>query len=47
MSTYADPLVYAGDMVVVGDSKARRLMQQLVTALPLLTTPIIVALQRR
>lgn len=43
---YADPIVYPGDMVVVGDSKARRTLQQLMTALPLLTTPIIVALQR-
>jgi len=43
---YADPRIYAGDLVEVGDSVARRRMQQFIQVLPLLTTPIIVALQR-
>ena len=34
------------DIVVVGDSVARRKLAQFVSALPLLTTPIVLALQR-
>lgn len=40
---YADPEVYANDVVVVGESQARRLFN---TLTPLLTTPLIVLLQR-
>ncbi len=43
---YADPHVYPNDVVVVGDSVARRKLQQFVQSLPLLTTPIVLALQR-
>jgi polysaccharide export outer membrane protein len=39
--TSADPEVYANDVIVVGDSAARRLFKDLLTALPLLTTPIL------
>lgn len=42
---YTDPDIYTGDVVVVGDSKARRLFKDLLSIVPLLTTPIIVALQ--
>ena len=42
---YADPEIYANDTVVVGDSKQRRLFKDLLQIVPLLTTPIIVALQ--
>ncbi len=42
---YADPDIYTGDVVVVGDSKSRRLFRDLLSIVPLLTTPIIVALQ--
>lgn len=42
---YPDPEIYANDVVVVGDSRARRLFQDLLGVVPLLTTPIIVALQ--
>lgn len=42
---YADPDIYTGDVVVVGDSKARRLFRDILSIVPLLTTPIIVALQ--
>lgn len=42
---YDDPEVYANDVVVVGDSKARRLFRDLIQAAPLLSTPLIVALQ--
>ena len=43
---YADPQIYPNDVVIVGDSKARRLFQQLLQIGPLLTTPIIIALER-
>lgn len=43
---YADPTIYANDVIVVGDSKQRRLFQQLLQTAPLLATPIVVALQR-
>ncbi len=42
---YDDPEVFANDVVVVGDSNARRLFKDALQVLPLLTTPIIVALQ--
>lgn len=42
---YDDPEIYAGDIVVVGDSSARRLFRDILTATPLLTTPIIAFLQ--
>jgi len=43
---YEDPRIYAEDVVVVGDSPARRRFQHIIQALPLLTTPVVVALQR-
>jgi polysaccharide export outer membrane protein len=43
---YADPKIYANDIIVVGDSKARRLFQQFLQIAPLLTTPIVLALER-
>jgi polysaccharide export outer membrane protein len=43
---YADPRIYPRDMVVVGDQAGRRQLQQFVQSLPLLTTPIVLALQR-
>lgn len=43
---YADPPVFANDMIVVGDSPARRLFRDFIQIIPLLTTPIVVAFQR-
>lgn len=43
---YPDPKIYANDIVIVGDSKARRMFQQILQVAPLLTTPVVVALQR-
>jgi polysaccharide export outer membrane protein len=43
---YADPDIFANDVVVVGDSSARRLFKDILQVTPLLTTPLIVALQR-
>lgn len=37
---YADPEVYANDVVVVGDSSARRLFKDLLAAVPLITAPL-------
>lgn len=42
---YEDPEVFANDVVVVGDSPARRLFRDLVQVAPLLTAPLIIALQ--
>ena len=39
---YSDPEVFANDVIIVGDSKARRIFQDVLKAAPLLTTPIIV-----
>jgi polysaccharide export outer membrane protein len=43
--SYADPDIYANDVVVVGESRARRLFETLLQAAPLLTTPLILLLQ--
>ena len=42
---YNDPEVFANDVVVVGDSQARRLFKDALQIVPLLTTPLIIALQ--
>jgi polysaccharide biosynthesis/export protein len=42
---YDDPEVFANDVVIVGDSKARRLFKDALQLVPLLTTPLVVALQ--
>lgn len=41
---YPDPEVYANDVVVVGTSRARRVFRDILSAAPLLTTPIIAVL---
>ena len=43
---YADPKIYANDVIIVGDSEARRHFQQFLQITPLLTTPLILALER-
>jgi len=42
---YPDPEIYAQDVIVVGDSQARRSFRDILQIVPLLTTPLIVALQ--
>lgn len=42
---YPDPEVYANDVVIVGESYARRVFKDALSVLPILVTPIIVALQ--
>jgi polysaccharide export outer membrane protein len=44
--TYPDPKIYANDIVMVGDSKSKRLFQQFVQMFPLLTTPLVIGLER-
>lgn len=43
---YEDPEIYANDVIVVGDSPARRLFQQFLQVSPLLSAPIIAILDR-
>ena len=43
---YADPEVYANDVVFVGESQARRIFQGILTTSPILTAPIVALLQR-
>ena len=43
---YADPEIYAHDVIVVGDSRSRRAIQQFVQTTPLITTPLILILER-
>jgi polysaccharide export outer membrane protein len=43
---YPDPKIYANDIVMVGDSKARRMFQQFLQMFPLLTTPVVIGLER-
>lgn len=42
---YPDPRIFSGDVVVVGESKQRRLLETLLQATPLLTTPLILLFQ--
>jgi polysaccharide export outer membrane protein len=42
---YPDPSIYASDIVMVGDSKARHLFDDAAQFLPIITTPLILALQ--
>lgn len=41
---YSDPEVFANDVVVVGDSSARRLFKDALQLIPLITTPLVIAL---
>jgi polysaccharide biosynthesis/export protein len=43
---YDDPEVFANDVVVVGDSNARRIFKDAIQIVPLLTTPLIYILTR-
>ncbi len=42
---YDDPEMYAGDVVIVGESRARRMFRDILQVAPLLTAPIIAILQ--
>ena len=43
---YSDPEVFANDVIVVGDSQARRLFRDLIQASPLITTPLIILFRK-
>ena len=43
---YADPELFAGDVVLVGDSSGRRLFKDLLQTLPVLISPLVIALDR-
>ena len=42
---YKDPEVFANDVVVVGDSKARRRFRDLIQVAPLLASPLVILAQ--
>jgi polysaccharide export outer membrane protein len=42
---YSDPDIYANDVIVVGNSQARRIFKDVITASPLLAGPLIAILQ--
>ena len=43
---YADPEVFANDVVMVGDSAARHFFKDALAVTPLITTPLIIAVDR-
>jgi len=43
---YADPSIYAGDIVMVGESRARRLFKDVLATAPALLTPLVIAVDR-
>ncbi|WP_244857887.1 polysaccharide biosynthesis/export family protein [Sphingopyxis granuli] len=43
--SYEDPRVYARDLIVVGDSPARRLLRDVIQGSALITTPIVALIQ--
>lgn len=43
--TYPDPEIFANDVIMVGTSRGRQLFRDILAIVPLLTTPIILALQ--
>ena len=43
---YADPPIYANDVVLVGESKARRMFKDIVSLAPLLAAPVVAFVQR-
>lgn len=42
---YGDPEIYANDVVIVGDSPSRRIFRDFLQIAPLLSSPLVVALQ--
>lgn len=43
---YGDPIIYANDVVIVGDSPTRRLFKDVLTVAPLLVAPAVALIQR-
>jgi polysaccharide export outer membrane protein len=42
---YPDPAIYSNDVIVVGNSRARRMMKDMLQLAPALATPLVIALQ--
>jgi len=42
---YADPDIYPNDIVMVGVDRGRRLFRDLLAIIPLITTPLVVAIR--
>jgi len=43
---YADPQIYANDVITVGESRSRRLFRDIIQGSGLIVTPIVALLQR-
>ena len=43
---YGDPDIFAGDIVVVGESRSRRLFKDVLQTVPLFVSPLVIALDR-
>lgn len=43
---YGDPEIFASDVVMVGDSRARHLFKDLLAVIPAITTPLVIAVDR-
>ncbi len=43
---YPDPAVYAGDVVMVGESSGRRMFKDVLSVMPALITPLVIGLDR-
>lgn len=43
---YPDPPVYPNDIVMVGDSEGRRLFKDILTSVPALVLPVVIAIER-
>jgi polysaccharide export outer membrane protein len=43
---YPDPQIFAGDVVMVGESRSRRLFKDLLQTVPLISGPLVIALSR-
>jgi polysaccharide export outer membrane protein len=44
---YDDPQVYANDVVMVGNSRGRKLFNSILQILPVVTTPLIIWLENQ
>lgn len=43
---YRDPEIFAGDVVMVGDSPGRRLFKDILSIMPAMVTPVVIAVDR-
>ena len=43
---YADPEIYPNDLIMVGDNEARRRFRDILTTFPVLSSPLIIAIDR-